>query len=526
MSFLYVWVLTLLIPLFMLYKSDIKEREKEIKLQRNLLFASLVFVIIALSRPVISHSPNEQNFDAQDFIIAIDSSYSMQAEDLKPTRFELAKQNIQELLHQLSNNRFSIFAFTSNAILISPPTTDIQISMIALETLNPKFIMTKGTSLVSLLKTVGKVSNERKKVIIFTDGGEENNLQKILKVAKANNIIPYIVATSSDKGTTLKKDGKKLIDEKGNLIITRANPLLEDFAKRSGGEYYLLNAATSDVLSSLVDDLSQHEDEITKAKVQVISYSELYFIPLLIATLLFFLAITKFHQVFLVALLFLVPHPTQAAYLDFYYKDKAFTAFNTKVYKDAIENFSTLTPSVESYYNLGVSYYNNGQYKSAIKIFTQIRSTNPEIKQKLFYNMGNCAVKLKKYERAKIYYRKALAFGHDDDAYANLLSIYKLQEKVDISDMLPKNASDKSTQASKQEKSEKSKEKNENKAQSKNSNSNQKAGESSNGSSANKGKENKKAMKKNDTINDAKYKIGYKAYELINKGYTDEKRPW
>ncbi len=33
-------------------------------------------------------------------------------------------------------------------------------------------------------------------------------------------------------------------------------------------------------------------------------------------------------------------------------------------------------------------------------------------------------------------------------------------------------------------------------------------------------------MKKTAKPVSSEYKIGYKAYELINKGYTDEKHPW
>ena len=40
------------------------------------------------------------------------------------------------------------------------------------------------------------------------------------------------------------------------------------------------------------------------------------------------------------------------------------------------------------------------------------------------------------------------------------------------------------------------------------------------------GKEKKQALQKTDKPVNAEYKIGYKAYELINKGYTDEKHPW
>jgi len=522
MSFLNPWIYFLLIPIYIFYKVDIDYFDKEKKIQRKLLFLSLLMIMVSLSRPVITNSLNEEKFDAQDFIIALDASYSMQANDLKPTRYALAKQDIQTLLHAYPNNRFSIFAFTTNAMLISPPTTDTEISIIALETLNPKYILTKGTSLLNLLHTVSKTSYEKKKLIIFSDGGEDHNLQKLVKFAKENNIIPFVIATSSQKGSTLKEHGKNLKDEKGNLIITRINPILKDFANLSGGRYYELDSNSQNVIEMLIADISNNKYDDEQSKIHVLSYTELFYIPLSFALLLFFIAITKFHQIILLFLLFIFPNPVYSSNFDFYHSHEATKAYQTQQYKDATQEFLKMTPSVESYYNLGVAYYKDKQYKNAIKIFSQIKSKDMDIKQKLFYNMGNCAVKLKKYERAKIYYQKALSLSYDKQAYENLMAIYTLKEKVDISDMLPKNETNKKTEASKKTDTKKD----ESKTNADNSSSNQKADESTNGSAAKKGKEIKKSSKKNDKINKAQYKIGYKAYELINKGYTNEKHPW
>jgi Ca-activated chloride channel family protein len=143
--------------------------------------------------------------------------------------------------------------------------------------------------------------------------------------------------------------------------------------------------------------------------------------------------------------------------------------------------------------------------------------------------MGNCATKLQKYERAKIYYQKALALGYDKEAYANLLLVYNIKEKKDISDMLPPTEVKKETQASKKSEakkddSKKKKEKNNN-SQSSDSKAANEAIQSSDGSASSKGKEKKKG-KNSDTINKAKYQIAYKAYELMNEGYTNETHPW
>ncbi len=523
MSFLYPWIFFLFIPLYIIYKTEPRSFDATQIKQRKFLYLTLSLILLALARPVIINTLHEQKFDAQDYILAIDASYSMQADDLKPTRYEVAKQNIEELLHKLPKDRFSIFAFTTNAMLISPPTTDTEISMMALDVLNPKFILSKGTSLFELLQTITKTTYDTKNLIIFSDGGEEHDIQTLVTLAKKNHIIPYIIATGTKDGAILKKNDFNIKDENNNLVISRINPILKDFALGSGGKYYELTHNANNVVSELISDLKNTSQKNEQTTTQVLSFTELFYTPLFLAILLFFTAVTKIHQLYLLffPVLFL-PNSSHAFLLDFYHLDKANKYSHEKQYFNAIEEFQSISPSVESYFNIGVNYYKAKEYKQAIEIFSKIKSTDKIIKQKLFYNMGNCAVMLKKYDRAKIYYQKALGLGLDEDSFYNLMLLYKFSPKqqLDISDMLPKKDSQKQTQASKKNDTKKDESKNGS------SNSNQKAGESSNGSTTKKDKKTEEKLQKNDAINKSEYKIGYKAYELINKGYTNEKHPW
>ncbi|ADN09663.1 vWA domain-containing protein [Sulfurimonas autotrophica] len=521
MTLLYPWVLFVLIPLYFLYKRDTQPKEK--KRQKNLLYIALFFTLLTLSRPVIINAPSEQKFDAKDYIIALDASFSMQADDLKPTRYEVAKKNIAHIIKSLSKDRFSIFAFTSNAMLISPPTTDSAISMMALNSLEPKYILTKGTSLLSLFKTIAKTSYKEKNLIIFTDGGEDRDLSKLVKLCKKNSIIPYIVATGSNSGTTLKQDDKPILDNNKNLVISKINPLLEPLAKECGGKYYELNT-NKDIADEIIADIKKQNSTI-KSTTKVLSYKELFMFPLFIALLSFFISVTKLHQFFVFLPLLFLPYPGHtASFLDFYHNNKANQAYKSKKFITAAKEFQKLSPSPKSYYNNAVAYYKAKNYKKSIKLFSQIKSTNPKLKQNIFYNLGNCAVSLKKYNRAKHYYQKALALGFDKDAFYNLSLLYKLglKEQKNLSDMLPKKSTQKKQTAKEQQ--------NEKKDASKSgsSKSNQKASQKSSGS----GKNSKKKKQENQNLqlvkhkNKSKYKLGYKAYELINKGYTNEKHPW
>ena len=518
MSFLYPWVFFVLIPLYFLYKKNKASESKQIKL----LYFSLVFLLFALARPVISDSLEDQKFDVQEYIIALDASFSMQADDIKPSRYEAAKEMIKELINTHPKDKFSLFAFTSNTLLISPPTTDGAISIMALDALNPNFILTKSTELKQLFSTIAKTSSQRKNLILFSDGGDENDLAPLLALCKTNNIVVSVVAMATKEGVALKKDGMTLKDQYSSLVISRLNPILKELSLQSGGNYYEFDTAT---LSKLSHDISSSNNKKSNAITQLKSYKELYYFPLILSLLLFLAAITKLHQLSFLALILLLPNPSHADLIDFYHFTNANNAFSHKEYLHAAREFEKATPSVQSYFNTATSYYKAGHYKKALEYFDKIQTGSKEIKQKIFYDMAGCAIHLQRYDRAEVYYEQALALGEDKDALYNLTLLHKLSLKtgVNISDMLPP----KSAQ-SKQNSSKKTGTQNDDKKEGGGkSGSNQQADQSSNGAGDSKKDDTQKADQNTQkSSNAAQYQIGYRSYEMINKGYTDEKSPW
>lgn len=516
MSLVYPWVFIFFIPLYLLYRAKIVESHRDKKTQISLLYLSLIFTLLSLSRPVIQDSISEQKFNAEDFTIAIDASYSMQADDIKPSRYSSSKEVIKEILDANTKNRFSIFAFTSNAMLLSPPTTDNALGIVALDSLNPEYILSKSTSLNALLTSIAKTSKERKKVILFSDGGEEKELEELLSISKENNIILYAVGVASLNGSTLSRDAKTLKDDDDNIVISRLNPILKPLALSSGGNYYSLSSSSNSIAKEIIDDINSDDSEKNNSSIQVKSYKELYYFPLFVAIVLFFVSVTKTLYYLPLVLLASLPYPVHADV------DDAYEFYDKGMYVESALEFRRLSPSVKSYYNSGVAYYKAKRYRDAIEVFSQIKTTKPKLKQKLLYNLGNSAFMLSRYDRAKIYYERALVFGEDEASISNLLLIYKLKLKAkkDVSRMLAKKPSDKKRQT-KQDDVKKQK------TNSSSSKSNQKSNTSSDGSSMSKKKkeqdskqmQSKKASKTN-------FKLGYKAYELINKGYTDETRPW
>ena len=529
MEFLYPWVLVALIPLYFYYKrnkqssnplfivsSKMKER------QTKLLYLTLAFILIALSRPVIPQGVQKEKFDAQEYIIALDASYSMMADDIKPSRYEATKEIVKNLLTQNPKDRFCIFAFTSNTLLISPPTTDTAISLTALNALNPAYILTKGTNLKQLFLTIAKVSAQKKNHIIFSDGGDESDAKMLSELCKKNGITPYIVAMATKEGAALKRDGVLLKDQYSSIVVSHINPMLRDLAQQSGGKYYEYSSSTQNELQNDLKGNTNHKEDLTQ---NVQSYKELSFIPIIIAIALFLVSVTKLHQLYFLAVLLFLPHNVHADIIDFYHFQKANHAYAHQEYLISAKEFQRATPSVQSYFNIATSYYKAKEYKKALEYFDKIQTTSKTIKQKILYDMAGCAVHLQRYDRAEVYYEQALALGEDNDALYNLRLLQRLGLKtgVNVFDMMPP----KSPQSKQNSSKKTGTQKDENKEGGGKSGSSQQAGESSNGAgNAKKGDTKKAEQNSQNSTKQNQYQMSSRSYDLINKGYTDEKQPW
>ncbi len=196
----------------------------------------LMLIVISLSRPVQEQALQEASIKAKDIIIALDVSYSMKATDIQPTRYDFAKETISALLKENPSDNIMLIAFTRNPLLLSPPTTDHALINIALQSLNPEYILTKGTSLEKLFKKLASMKMGHKNLILMTDGGEEDDLAKLTRLVQDANVDLSVLALGTTQGTTVRNDdGTLLKDKEGNLVISRINPLLRSLTSSVSG---------------------------------------------------------------------------------------------------------------------------------------------------------------------------------------------------------------------------------------------------------------------------------------------------
>ena len=506
MTLLYPSFLWFLLPLVLLLWSSSR------KVMHVVHLIILMLIVLTLARPVQEEALQEASIEAKDIIIALDVSYSMKATDITPTRYDFAKETISALLQANPGDNIMLIAFTTNPLLLSPPTTDHALINVALENLNPEFILTKGTSLEKLFKKLASMKMGHKNLVLMTDGGEEDKLKKLTTLVQNADISLTVLA----RGTTIQnKDGSLLKDKEGNLVISRVNPLLESLASSVSGTYFTVSNTAKATAEDLNDALQNNANKAQSIQKMQRHYLELYQIPLSLALLLFFMVHTRAVKYLLILFTFLGVQ-AEASMLDNYHLNIAYKSYQGSDFNETKRQLKQIKiRSLQSQMALANTYYKQRAFKKAIQTYKSIRSTSPNIKQQLYYNIANAYAMLESYDKAKIYYTKALQLGEDTDAKHNLhlVALLSDQKSADLGIAHPKSQDSSSSKSESQEETKESKSED----------------EPSSGSGGGGESQTQKEQEKSQLISDdsqEQHPLGSKVYELINKGYIREKQPW
>lgn len=268
-TFLYLLLLIPALGLFFYYVS--KERQNAIsrfgnselmamltkslsttkrKVKIGFILIGLFFLIVATARPQIGSKLRMAKKEGIDLMIALDTSQSMLAEDIKPNRLLAAKMAASELLKKLRGDRVGLIAFAGTGFVQCPLTTDYSAAKMFLDNITADLIPQPGTAIGEAIQLANKSfvakASKQKVLILLTDG--EDHISSPVDAAKEaakNNLTIYTVGLGSLSGDPIpERDARGNIighkkDRKGNIVLSRLDEeTLKKVAEITGGEYY------------------------------------------------------------------------------------------------------------------------------------------------------------------------------------------------------------------------------------------------------------------------------------------------
>lgn len=266
-----------------------------------------LFFIVALAGPKIGTEVREVQRKGVNMMVALDLSTSMNAEDVRPSRLEKAKFEINRLINRLQGDRIGLLIFTDQAFLQVPFTTDYSALRLFIDIANSDQMPSGGTNFSAAMRTALESFNSLDEqeqgnaanVLLFVGDGEnhgpgyDSELQELVE----DNVITFSIGIGTPDGASIpvyNENGTLTSyerDSDGNIITTRLeSQTMQDIANAGGGEYYEIRSGSDNIepFFSRLDELERGEF----SSQEFADYKNQYQILLVIG--LFFLMITLF----------------------------------------------------------------------------------------------------------------------------------------------------------------------------------------------------------------------------------------
>ncbi len=446
---------------------------------RNALYMfAFILMVIALAQPVMNGQKIKVQAKSSEIMIALDISDSMKAEDFYPSRIELAKMKILDFISNLESQRVGVSAFAKNAYLVSPLSFDHKAVNYLLKQLKPSSITEKGTDFLTLLQSANEFlkDSELKNLFIVTDGGDDKDFSKEIAFAKDKGIKVFILAVATSKGAPVKIENGEFLKQNGKILISKLNENISDLATKTGGTYIEASISNLDV-KTMLKEINTKAEKKTLDEEEMVSYTQLFYMPLALALLFILIALSSFRKdrsVEVVSLafvlLFIAPLKSEASLLDFKLLDEAKSSYNNKDFNKSsslYKDYAIRHKDTNALYNSAVGSYKMKDYNTSASMFEKVIPSDDEMKFNKNYNLGNAYASMpseKNFKKAIGSYEKALKVKDDQDAKDNLEEVKKALEHLKKQKQKQKKKNDKQKNKDKKNKDQKNQKNKDNKS--------------------------------------------------------------
>jgi Ca-activated chloride channel family protein len=247
-------------------------------------WSAFVLMVLAMARPQLQHTTVERNAEGIDIVMVMDISSSMQAEDLKPNRFEASREVAKAFVDQRISDRIGLVTFALKSFTVVPPTLDYDLLKQLIDDVQIG-IIEDGTAIgMGIATSINRLKDSEAKskvIILLTDG--QNNAGEIDPVTAADLAVTYGIKIytigAGTRGTAPFPIQDPIFGRRyQNVRVNIDEEMLTTIADMTGGTYF--RATDTEELKQIYDTI----DELEKTEIEEIiftDYEDLYPIYLL-----------------------------------------------------------------------------------------------------------------------------------------------------------------------------------------------------------------------------------------------------
>ncbi len=302
----YIWcfwrkagVLKILASSYMLKKINVSVSLKKQIFKAFLLIAAFVSIVFALTGPRWNPKTQKIKRKGRDVCILLDTSRSMLAEDIKPSRLERSKIAIRDLMEKLQGDRIAIVTFAGNSAVKCPLTQDYAFVRMVLADISTESTSRGGTMVGDAIRKAtedvfDRQSREYKDIILITDGEDHDSfpIQAAEKAAAEGIRIIAIGLGDENQGSRIPVTGpngeKTFLKYNGQEVWSKldADTLRKIVYATNGGKYLSVEPGTTLDLGQIYEGLIASADKSDLKSTTMMTYDEKFQIFLALGLML------------------------------------------------------------------------------------------------------------------------------------------------------------------------------------------------------------------------------------------------
>jgi len=415
-----------------------------------MLSIAWICIIIALAGPRSAvPSPEEHHRAGVDIMLVLDLSLSMNAQDVKPSRFLFTRSLIESLSSRLeANDRLALLAYAGQPHLVSPLSFDRTLFQHYLSLLRPNMLPTKGSQIKPMLiygeQHLQQTAGKAKVLVVFTDGEPKNFVEQDEPnsfMDLSNSDVKIILVGVGERSRVKIPDAEHrtgYLHHRGLLVSTRLEePFLQALAGRLNGVYLKANSSQQ-FMKLLVDEITVESEKRTfQTNNTVWQDHSMPFIWIAFFALLYAFypvkLIGRALPVLMVGLLFnFMPQASYAEPRKAQIEQQAYEAFTNQNYDEAQQLYDGLD-DFNGWFGAGSAAYKMEDYESAVQYFRQsaLLGLTVENRSDALFNLGNAYYRANLLKQAVLSYQQALNYLPNNAKTQHNLALAQQRRKVE-----------------------------------------------------------------------------------------------
>jgi len=409
---------------------DVQKRNRWLLVSQFLIW--LLFALAAAGPRLLLSAPQDLLPPPGAAVIVIDHSRSMLASDVFPSRLQQAQDVVRQWVQENNKLKFGLVIFSGASHIVLPATSDKQVLQDTVFLLNEIQLPTHGSAIVQSLQQAKSFLREQagsRAIIMLTDGDvspeKYKQLAQFAEQLPQENITLHLLGVGTPSPIALADDSGRWLQYDGETVVTRLQEAeLQTLATNAGVFYSRLNP---DVHNKMRNVWQPAPARIATQDFDEVLWQELFPWFLIPALLLLFANHLSIPRLLSPAVAIVVivgavqPSPAQAGETEAL--QQAYTNWQNKNYSAAAKAYARVD-GYQARMGEGASCFRDRQLQCAITAFSRAawEAVTDEQRGRAAFNLGNSFFRQGDFKSAITLYKDALRYQPKQAAYKNNLA--------------------------------------------------------------------------------------------------------